>query len=226
MVSEYPSSRNCIVYYNSAPSQPNCGGVTENISYSCTDGVTGQQNIAGEPMFVDLESGNLRLRENSPCIGAGDPLTESVTRDRDNRPRNPAGQTDIGAYGYFGANIGEFIGWLEISGLPTDGSGDTSDSDFDGSDNYEEWRSGTSPSNAEDVLKMLPPQLSTRGISIEWRSVAGKSYALMEIHLSATSGLPRETHIATNVVATGNITSYLVAVGTNGSAQAFRVKVE
>lgn len=226
MITEKPGSRNCIVYYNSAPSFPNCGGVPEYISYSCTEGLTGQNNISEEPLFVDLVGGNFRLRENSPCIGAGDPSTETVTRDRDNRLRNSTRPTDMGAYGYFGATMGEFIGWLELSGLPTDGGADASDVDLDGATTYQEWRSGTDPNDAGDVLKLLPPQFTSAGLRVSWKSVVGKAYTISKVRISNSGEVSVEALIETTIHATETVTSRTIPIDHNSPGGVYRVDVE
>jgi|WetSurSiteA1Bulk_404760.scaffolds.fasta_scaffold00381_14 hypothetical protein len=48
------------------------------ISYSISDleTLSGEQNLTGDPLFVDPEGGDFSLQENSPCIGSGSPDTE------------------------------------------------------------------------------------------------------------------------------------------------------
>jgi hypothetical protein len=42
----------------------------------------GKGNISKDPQFIDFENGDYRLRQNSPCIGAGDPADISHNRPR------------------------------------------------------------------------------------------------------------------------------------------------
>ncbi len=60
----------------------------ENLNY-------GNNNITDDPRFVDIEAEDYHLREESPCIDAGDP---------DSEPDPDGTRTDIGAY-YFNQNL-------------------------------------------------------------------------------------------------------------------------
>jgi predicted outer membrane repeat protein len=64
--------RNCIVWGNTARTNPQ---VDESSipSYSCIEGWTGggEGNTAWDPRFLDLNAGDYRLQEGSPCIDAG-----------------------------------------------------------------------------------------------------------------------------------------------------------
>jgi hypothetical protein len=62
---------NSILYFNSAPSDPNGSNPTN--YYCCTTPLPefGEANILGPPLFVDPSGGDSRLQSNSPCIDAG-----------------------------------------------------------------------------------------------------------------------------------------------------------
>ena len=64
------------------------------------DVIWGSGSIAGDPLFVDFETGDYRLADYSPCIGAGLDTSIVPTTDIDGHLRpNPAGSNpDIGAY--------------------------------------------------------------------------------------------------------------------------------
>jgi hypothetical protein len=59
-------------------------------------------NIEGDPMFVDVDGGDLRLQEGSAAIDAGMAL-ENVTADIDGVERPQGAAYDIGAYEYIGS---------------------------------------------------------------------------------------------------------------------------
>ena len=63
-------------------------------------GFPGQETLNANPVFVDQEAGNLRIRSTSPAIDAG--LNEVVIEEQDlaDRPRIFNGTVDIGAYEY------------------------------------------------------------------------------------------------------------------------------
>jgi len=108
-------------------------------------------NITNAPSFINLAAGNLYLQSNSPCINAGNNAYSAGSSDLDGRQRIVNGTVDIGAYEFQGAGMGEFIGWLQQYGLPTDGSVDFVDTDGDGLNNWQEWKTGTNPNDALSV---------------------------------------------------------------------------
>jgi hypothetical protein len=103
----------------------------------------GAGNFTNLPAFVDPAMGNFRLSSNSPCIDAGKNSYAIGTVDLDGRPRIVDGTVDVGAYEFQPSVSGQFIGWLQRYGLPTDGSADFSDSDGEGMNNWGEWRCDT-----------------------------------------------------------------------------------
>lgn len=167
--------RNCVMYYNISPNGSNYAFGSE--SYCCAAPLAaGTGNFTNAPLFVDFASGNLRLQSNSPCINTGANSSVAGITDLDGRPRVVGGNVDIGAYELQGAASGEFIGWLQNYGIPTDGSADFSDTDGDRLNNWQEWICGTNPTNALSVLKVLTPSNSLSGLRISWQSVTGKTY--------------------------------------------------
>ena len=91
---------NCIVYYNSPD---NYNDFTCVFAYCCTMPLpsSGNGNISAEPLFVDLNGGNLRLQSDSPCIDAGnDVLYPAGPTDLDGLPRVVGSEVDMGAYEY------------------------------------------------------------------------------------------------------------------------------
>ena len=99
--SDYPLS-NCILYYNTAPSEanyvPNSYGYGY-INYCCTTPYpSGASNITSEPLFVDRLNGNLRLQSTSPCRDSGNNAYVSSSTDLDGTERIVGGTVDMGAY--------------------------------------------------------------------------------------------------------------------------------
>lgn len=115
--------RNCILWSNGATGElrEQIEGVTstQDIAWSCVQGFAGDWSgpgiIADNPLFLDLESNNVRLTHGSPCIDAADnsSIDSNVTIDlrgavrRYDDPNAPdSGQgpgpiVDMGAYEYF-----------------------------------------------------------------------------------------------------------------------------
>ena len=76
---------NSIVYYNSAPANPNRSHGTYNYCCTTPDGTTGNGNISDEPKLLSA----LHIAAGSPCVGAGDSVY-AVGVDIDGEPwENP-----------------------------------------------------------------------------------------------------------------------------------------
>ena len=181
------TAKNCIVWYNTAPSGKDLYDTTA--SFSCSPdaahGVDG--NITKAPVFVDAANGNYRLNPNSPCINMGDNAVVVGSVDLDGLPRIAGGVVDMGAYEYQGAGIGD----QDCDGLPdnweVDYFGDTSsmrssdDSDMDLIDNWSEWIAGTNPSDPDSVFtaSLSPNQVSADGFVVEWLSVEDRTYSVL-----------------------------------------------
>ncbi|NOT02628.1 MAG: hypothetical protein HOP29_18640 [Phycisphaerales bacterium] len=108
------SISNSIFWQIAGPAAPDTG----DIRFSCRQGssIDSNGNFGDDPMFVDLENGDLRLLPGSPCIDAGDP--QSVDgfggRDADGLPRVQCGRVDVGAYEF---GIGDGAGDFESDGV-------------------------------------------------------------------------------------------------------------
>jgi hypothetical protein len=84
-------------------------GTTTTINYSTIDdgningivglpsGASGSNNLDSFPGFIDTANGNLRLKNLSPAIDAGDNLANTLMIDLDSKPRKN-GTIDMGAY--------------------------------------------------------------------------------------------------------------------------------
>jgi hypothetical protein len=173
---------NCILYYNSLRNGQGSeednyrGGV---LSYSCTTPLpSGIGNLTNAPLFLNQVGGNLRLQYNSPCINAGSNASAPASPDLDYNPRIAGGTVDIGAYEFQAPQSLISYAWLQQYGLPIDGSADVTDADGDGLNNWQEWRTGTNPTNALSVLRMFNPAPGAPGVIVSWQSASGLNYFL------------------------------------------------
>jgi hypothetical protein len=87
------------------------GGDQNTFQYNCYigEGGTGQNNITADPLFFDAEGHNFKIKENSPCIDAGDPTTpQGKDFDGSEVPvdgnLDGTARVDIGAYEFGGTN--------------------------------------------------------------------------------------------------------------------------
>lgn len=146
--------RNTILWGNTAtqpglpPSEVQIKG-NDDIAFSCVqdlfDPVPGEDpvipsnvpgSIEGDPLFVDLAGGDLRLTSDSPCIDSGDDASvpAGLTTDLDGNPRIQGAAVDMGAYEFGGTPTGPFayctakmdslqcvpvIGWSGVASLST-----------------------------------------------------------------------------------------------------------
>jgi hypothetical protein len=166
--------RNCIVYYNTGG---NYTGIPMN--NCCTTPILPGDltSLTNEPVFVDLAAGNFRLHTNSPCINKGNNSFTTNTTDLDGYPRINGGIVDLGAYEYILTASGlPYHTWAQLYGLATDGSADYADPDGDGMNNWNEWRTGTNPTNAASVLQMHSPSSYAIGVKLTWPGANGINY--------------------------------------------------
>jgi hypothetical protein len=221
--------RNCIVYFNTATNGTGSNLLGCFVSYSCTTPlpVDGTDNITNEPAFLDLASGNLRLAGNSPCLNVGDDaFVPGGATDLDGRARIVSGTVDMGAYEFQPGVSGVFLGWLEQFGLHTDGTDDTSDTDGDRANNFQEWRAGTIPTNALSALRLLTPTSFGPDLVVRWVSVPGKSYFLTRsTNLTIAAGF---VPIAQNLPGQPGTTTYTDtnAASSSGRNYFYQVGVE
>jgi len=215
---------NCIAYYNSAPIGDNCSSFST-LSYSCTTPLPadGMGNITNAPLFVDYAGGNLRLQSNSPCINAGSNITAPAGPDLDGNPRIAGATVDIGAYEFQAPQSLISYAWLQQYGLPTDGSADAADPDGDGMNNWQEWRCGTSPTDASSALRLLSAQRTGTNITVTWQSVAGVNYFLER---STDLAVPSSfTPLATSILGQPGTTSYIDTNAAVNGPRFYRVGV-
>jgi hypothetical protein len=200
---------NCIVYFNTASTAPN---YSVDYRYSifnhcCTTPAPtkGVGNLTNAPLLVDYPGGNLRLQSNSPCINAGFNGYAPAGPDLDDNQRISGGTVDIGAFEFQSPASVISYAWLRQFGLPTDGSADFADADGDGLNNWQEWRAGTNPTNADSALRVLNGSAMSTNVTVTWQSVAGVNYF---VERSSNLELPF-TAWASNIVGQAGTTSYV-----------------
>lgn len=218
---------NSIVYFNAATYNRNYDQDQVLFSDSvCTIPLPygGSGHFTNAPLFVDLAGGNLRLQSNSPCINAGNNANLMAPSDLDGRSRISGGTVDIGAYEYQGPGTGEFFGWLEKFGLRTDGSADSMDADFDGLNNWQEWKADTIPTNTLSVFKTVVVSNATPGLNIAWQSVASRSYFIERATNLAAA--PPFALLATNLAGLAGMTTFTDTNAVGSGPFFYRVGVQ
>jgi hypothetical protein len=197
---------NCIVYYNIATvNYTNYYGGTF-MSCCTTPQLPEAGNITNAPLFVNPANGDFRLQLNSPCINSGNNAYVPGPTDIDGNPRVQGGSVDMGAYEYQTPNSILSYAWAQQYGLHTDGSADNADSDGDGMKNWQEWKSGTNPTNALSLLKMNSVSNGITSTTVTWQSVTNATYYLQRS--SNLSAQPAFSSIQSNIAGQVNTTSY------------------
>ena len=100
----YATSRNCIVYYNAAPTDANLGAAPQaSVDNCCAMPAVGTAAIADEPRFANRALRDFHLLPGSPCIDMGT-ADQAPGDDYDANLRPLAGRAggaakfDVGAY--------------------------------------------------------------------------------------------------------------------------------
>jgi hypothetical protein len=173
----FSTMNNCIIYFNTAAQSPNNRNNGNLLNYCCTTPMPsgGTGNFTNDPVFVNYPGGDFHLQSNSPCINSGNNGYAGSTNDLDGNSRIVGGAVDLGAFeNQAPGNTLPYL-WAQQYGLSTDGSIDT---DGDGMNNWQEWIAGTSPTNANSLLRMLSIINNISGAKVIWQSVNGKIYFL------------------------------------------------
>ena len=107
------------------------------------------------------------------------------------------------------------VEWLAAYGLATDGSADGTDSDRDGSSNWEEYHAMTDPGDPDSVLKITSLDLDDASgeVAVTWKSVTTRTYDVE--YGSTVDALTGEPSVAAAVVsgASNTTTTVLAAPG-------------
>jgi hypothetical protein len=217
---------NCIVYFNSAPTNPNFDAGST-LNYCCTmPSPAGLGNITNEPAFVNPTEGDFHLQSNSPCINAGANEYATSTNDFDGNPRIVGGTVDLGAYEYQTPTSIISYAWLQQYDLAIDGSADYLDLDGTGMNNWQKWTAGLNPTNPASLLVMLPPVASSNpnGVTIIWQSVNDRTYYLQRC--SVLNASPCFSSIQSNLVGQAGTTSFTDTSATNGNIYFYRVGIQ
>jgi len=212
---------NCIIYYNA--NGDDCQNCT--LNFCCSTAASGYQgNIANPPLFVNSAGGDFHLQTNSPCINSGNNALATGNTDFDGNPRIRGGTVDIGAYEFQNPTSVISYAWLQKYGLPTDGTADYVDTDGDGFNNWQEWRTGTSPTDPSSLLKLMTITPDVSGTTLTWQSGSGITYFLQRsTNLLAQ---PAFQTIATDIAGQAGTTSYTDTTATNAGPYFYRVGVQ
>ncbi|MFH1851995.1 MAG: choice-of-anchor Q domain-containing protein [Candidatus Neomarinimicrobiota bacterium] len=95
----HPSTSNAAIYGTSLTIKNNAFH-NNYLNYASTGTITSLDEITADPQFISVSSSDYRLAANSPCINAGDTLTnvDTFPVDLAGQPRRKGGIVDIGAY--------------------------------------------------------------------------------------------------------------------------------
>jgi hypothetical protein len=217
----FSTLNNCIVYFNNAPQFPNYYR-SNLVSFCCTTPYAGNAgNLTNDPGFVNFAACDLHLNSNSPCINSGNNGYAATANDLDGNPRIVGRGVDIGAYEYQTPGFTLPFLWAQQYGISTDGSIDT---DGDGMNNWQEWATGTNPTNPASLLKILSVSNSATGPTVRWQSVNGLYYILQSSTNLFTQ--PAFTTVGIYILGRSNTTSVKLYGTNTPSVNFYRVSVQ
>ncbi len=114
--------------------------------------------------------------------------------------------------------------WLQQYGLLTDGSADHADPDHDGSNNWQEWRAATDPTNAASALRMLLATGTGSDVTVSWSSVTGRSYSLERA--TEMGAAPDFSLLRSNIAGLAGATSFTDTNAVGATPRFYRVRVQ
>jgi hypothetical protein len=189
------------------------------VEYSCSPSLTFTNgNMSYDPLFVNPNAGDYRLRTNSPCMDTGTNETwMAATTDLEGNPRILSHFVDMGCHESLESSPD-----IDVDGLSTADERllwgtvwHLYDSDFDGMSDGDEVRAGSNPGNALSFLGVQQFSLNlndaTGSAYLTWQSVPGRSYTIQRA-TNILSANPFET-LFSGIVAVSNKTSQTVPVG-------------
>ncbi len=211
--------RNSVIYYNTT------NFLVGVFSNCCTVPLpSGAANFTNAPLFANLALGDFHLQTNSPCINAGNNRYVTTPTDLDGNLRIQGGTVDLGAYEFqFPTSLLSYQ-WLQLYGLPTDGSADLLDTDGDGMNNWQEWVAGTNPTNPASALRLGAPVPNAGGLRVSWQSVSGKTYFLQRSTNVAV--VPAFSAVWSNIGGLAGTTYYTDTTATNAGPYFYRLGVQ
>ena len=217
----YGNYRNCIIYFNT-----NGNHMSAALKWCCATPLpsSGIGNITNAPLFLDQVAENFRLQSNSPCINSGWNAYSAGEADLGGHPRIVGGTVDLGAYEFQSPASTLSYAWLQRFGLPTDGSLDFLDPDFDSHNNWQEWRADTVPTNAFSRLSLAIPTNTSNGLALTWQSLATRTYFLERG--TNLSDIPAFLTLASDILGQPGTTTFTDTTATNGGPFFYRVGVE
>ena len=215
---------NSIVYYNSIAFGTATNFSGGSMNYCDTfPSPGGFGSITNEPLFVN-PANDFHLQSSSPCINSGNNAYVTTNIDFDGNPRIVGGTVDIGAYEYQTPTSVLSYAYLQLYGLPTDGSADYADTDGDGMNNWQEWKAGTVPTDPTSRLQMYAPSNSAPGVAVSWQSVANVTYFVQRS--TDLTAQPAFSTIQDNLAGQTGMTTYTDTSATNSDQYYYRVGVQ
>ena len=217
---------NTIVFFNTAPAQPNWSGAGADWSHSCASPLPpGAGNIDTNPLFAPA---SYRLTAGSLCRDAGileSWMTNAV--DLDGHPRVINVRPDLGAYEFVFSET-DFDGdgvsnAVEVSQLGSDPN--RADTDDDGLSDGEEIIAGTSATNATSCFTLHGNDAATPGPSgtvLRWPSAEGRLYTVSK-STNLTDGFT--LILATDLPATPPLNTFTDTTAAAQSGGCYRISV-
>jgi hypothetical protein len=100
------------------------------------------------------------------------------------------------------------------------------DPDHDGMNNLQEYRAGTDPTDPNSVFKLSAvTQVAPGVVQLQWLSATNHLYTLLE-SANITASMPAFNPLASNILATPPVNTYLVTNASPQAAHFYRLRVQ